>query len=398
MELNIQTAELALREAAESNPGAWAEHSRYVAEACKNIALHCKDLSSEQAYIFGLLHDIGRYAGVSSERHLIDGYRYCMERGWGKAAQICISHAFMIQDIATSIGEFDVSDEDYLFMKEFVANAVYDDYDRLVQLCDALAMPSGFCLLEKRFVDVTMRYGVHPATIDRWKKILEIKERFEDQIGCSIYALLPALWKTVFVKGDIVYYESSDFLETADSDTLKQIARTRELTRKYYFPDYGDTEKRTSIFRELLGGIGENVAIDTPFHCDYGKNIFWGNDVIVNMNCTFVDNKTIRIGDRVLIASNVQIYTSTHPVLPQERFVPDWRERQTTFFRTYARPIEIESNVWIGGGCILLPGVTIGKNSVIGAGSVVTRPIPPNCAAVGNPCRVIRYFDTDRER
>ena len=398
MELNIQTAELALREAAESNPGAWAEHSRYVAEACKNIALHCKDLSSEQAYIFGLLHDIGRYAGVSSERHLIDGYRYCMERGWGKAAQICISHAFMIQDIATSIGEFDVSDEDYLFMKEFVANAVYDDYDRLVQLCDALAMPSGFCLLEKRFVDVTMRYGVHPATIDRWKKILEIKERFEDQIGCSIYALLPALWKTVFVKGDIVYYGSSDFLETADSDTLKQIARTRELTRKYYFPDYGDIEKRTSILRELLGGIGENVLIDTPFHCDYGKNIFLGNDVIINMNCTFVDNKTIRIGDRVLIASNVQIYTSTHPVLPQERFVPDWRERQTTFFRTYARPIEIESNVWIGGGCILLPGVTIGKNSVIGAESVVTRPVPPNCVAVGNPCRVIRYFDTGRER
>ena len=121
MELNIQTAELALREAAESNPGAWADHSRFVAEACKNIASHCKDLSSEQAYIFGLLHDIGRYAGVSSERHLIDGYRYCMERGWGKAAQICISHAFMIQDIATSIGVFDVSDEDYLFMKEFVA-------------------------------------------------------------------------------------------------------------------------------------------------------------------------------------------------------------------------------------------------------------------------------------
>ena len=78
-----------------------------------------------------------------------------------------------------------------------------------------------------------------------------------------------------------MYYESSDFLETADSDTLKQIARTRELTRKYYFSDYRDTEKRTSILRELLGGIGENVAIDTPFHCDYGKNIFLGNDVII---------------------------------------------------------------------------------------------------------------------
>lgn len=136
---------------------------------------------------------IGRYAGVSSERYLIDGYRYCMERGWEKAAQICISHAFMIQDIETSIGVFDVSDEDYLFMKEFVANAVYDDYDRIVQLCDSLALPTGFCLLEKRFVDVTIRYGVHPFTVDRWKKVLEIKALFEKEIGGSIYDLLPGI-------------------------------------------------------------------------------------------------------------------------------------------------------------------------------------------------------------
>lgn len=198
MELNRQTAELALREASQSNPGAWADHSRYVAEACKNIALHCKHLSADQAYLLGLLHDIGCYAGVSSEKHLIDGYRYCMERGWEKAAQICISHAFIIQDINTSIGKFDVSEDDYLFMKEFVANAVYDDYDRLVQLCDALAMPTGFCLLEKRFVDVTIRYGIHPATIDRWKKILEIKQLFESEMGCSIYTLLPGVVENSF--------------------------------------------------------------------------------------------------------------------------------------------------------------------------------------------------------
>lgn len=198
MELNKQTAELALEKASESNPGAWVEHSRYVAEACKNIALHCNNLSAGQAYIFGLLHDIGRYAGVSSEKHLIDGYRYCMERGWEKAAQICISHAFMIQDIHTSIGKFDVSDDDYLFMKKFIENAVYDDYDRLVQLCDSLALPTGFCLLEKRFVDVTIRYGVHPATIDRWKKILEIKELFEKEIGCSVYSLLPGVVENSF--------------------------------------------------------------------------------------------------------------------------------------------------------------------------------------------------------
>ena len=183
----------------------------------------------------------------------------------------------------------------------------------------------------------------------------------------------------------------------SDESVFEEQVVCRRILQKLNFMDRADFDGIAEVVKVLLGK-SDNAFINPPFYCDYGKNIFLGNDVIVNMNCTFVDNKTIRIGDRVLIASNVQIYTSSHPVLPQERFVPDWRERQTTFFRTYARPIEIESNVWIGGGCILLPGVTIGKNSVIGAGSVVTRPIPPNCVAVGNPCRVIRYFDTDRER
>ena len=191
MKLDCKMAELELENAEKSNPGLWAAHSRYVAMACKNIALRCEELSADKAYILGLLHDIGRYAGVSSEKHLIDGYRYCMERRWEKAAQICISHGFMIQDINTSIGTFDVSKEDYQFMKQFIKNAVYDDYDRLVQLCDALALPTGFCLLEKRFVDVAIRYGTPPSTIDRWKKILEIKAMFEKKAGCSIYDLLP---------------------------------------------------------------------------------------------------------------------------------------------------------------------------------------------------------------
>lgn len=198
MEPNRQDAELALKRAAASNPGAWEDHSRYVAAACEKIAARREGMSSERAYILGLLHDIGRYAGVTSERHLIDGYRYCMERGWEKAAQICISHAFMIQDIKTSIGTFDVSREDYLFMEKFVADAVYDDYDRLVQLCDSLALPTGFCILEKRFVDVTLRYGVHPATIDRWKKTIEIKEAFEKKIGCMVYELLPGVAENSF--------------------------------------------------------------------------------------------------------------------------------------------------------------------------------------------------------
>ena len=198
MDLDCKRAEQELEKAGKSNPGPWTEHSRYVALACRNIARRCEGLSPDMAYIFGMLHDIGRYAGVSSERHLIDGYRYCMERGWEKAAQICISHAFMIQDIETSIGEFDMSGEDYQFMKQFVKNAVYDDYDRLVQLCDSLALPTGFCLLEKRFVDVTIRYGVHPSTVERWKKILEIRDLFQEKAGCSIYDLLPGVVENSF--------------------------------------------------------------------------------------------------------------------------------------------------------------------------------------------------------
>ena len=185
MEPDRFTAEQSLKDAYKSNPGPWTGHSRHVAEACERIASHCRHLSSEKAYILGLLHDIGRYAGVTSERHHIDGYRYCMERGWEKAAK-------------TSIGTFDVSEEDYQFMKKFVMEAVYDDYDRLVQLCDSLALPAGFCLLEKRFVDVTIRYGVHPSTVDRWKKVLEIRAYFENEIGCSIYELLPGVVENSF--------------------------------------------------------------------------------------------------------------------------------------------------------------------------------------------------------
>lgn len=161
----------------------------------------------------------------------------------------------------------------------------------------------------------------------------------------------------------------------------------------YYFTDHKDAVKRRSILKELLGSIGENVAIDTPFYCDYGKNIHIGNNVIINMNCTFVDNKEITIGDYVLIASNVQIYTSSHPVLPQERLIFENTKEPESFFKTFALPVAIQDNVWVGGGCIILPGVTIGKNSVIGAGSVVTRSIPENSVAVGNPCRVIRQLD-----
>lgn len=114
------------------------------------------------------------------------------------------------------------------------------------------------------------------------------------------------------------------------------------------------------------------------------------------MNCTFVDCNQITIGDNVLIASNVQLYTAAHPVELSERLTPDWDAKTGQYFcRTYALPIRIGSGCWLGGGVIVLPGVTIGDGCVIGAGSVVTKDIPANSLAVGNPCRVIRKINVD---
>ena len=182
-------------------------------------------------------------------------------------------------------------------------------------------------------------------------------------------------------------------VSSASTDELKTIANARRLTREYNTIDYEDRENRRRVLTELFGKIGDNVAVDTPLYCNYGKNIYIGNNVIININCTFIDDAEIIIGDNVLIASNVQFYTATHMPEPKERIIENWEKKGTNWFSTYSESITIEDGVWIGGGAIILPGVKIGRNSVIGAGSIVNRSIPDNCVAVGNPCRPIRYFN-----
>ncbi|WFR58741.1 HD domain-containing protein [Anaerocolumna sp. AGMB13025] len=191
-------AEEELMNAGRMNPGLWIGHSRYVAKACQIIAGLTDTMDEEKAYILGLMHDIGRRVGIVSERHLIEGYKYCKSKGWEDTAKICITHSFMIQDTKTSIGKWDVPEEEYIFMRDFVASARYDDYDLLVQLGDNLALATGFCLLEKRFVDTTRRYGVNEYTVARWNRVFEIKEHFEKLIGTSVYQVLPGVKENTF--------------------------------------------------------------------------------------------------------------------------------------------------------------------------------------------------------
>ena len=180
---------------------------------------------------------------------------------------------------------------------------------------------------------------------------------------------------------------------TADESTLQLALRAKRLLRLLNECDYSDEERKRLILGELFGSMGEHVHVDIDFHCEYGRNIHVGSNVIINMNCTFVDNHRIDIGNRVLIASDVKMYTATHSTNPSVRNYSG-HPNPAIWCQTYARPIKIEDEVWIGGGAILLPGVTIGKGSVVGAGAVVSRDIPPYSVAVGNPARVIKSVET----
>ncbi len=183
---------------------------------------------------------------------------------------------------------------------------------------------------------------------------------------------------------------------TADPEMLQIIYRCKRLVRELNDTDMENIPRRHHLLSELFGSMGDNVHVDIDFHCEYGINIHCGNDVIINMNCTFVDNNRIDIGNNVLIASDVKIYTATHTTDVVGRTNSQENKKISgCFCRTFSCPVRIEDNVWIGGGAILLPGVVIGRNSVIGAGSVVTRSIPENCVAVGNPCRVIKHITNE---
>ena len=147
----------------------------------------------------------------------------------------------------------------------------------------------------------------------------------------------------------------------------------------------GDEEEKDRLIKDILGKTGENINIEAPFHCDYGYNIEVGENFYANYNLTVLDVGKVRIGANAQIAPNVSIYTAGHPIHPDSR----------NSGYEYGIDITIGDNVWIGGNTCIMPGVHIGNNVVIGAGSVVTKDIPDNVIAVGNPCRIVREITED---
>ncbi|MCR5789641.1 MAG: HD domain-containing protein [Lachnospiraceae bacterium] len=186
-----------LKNAEALNPGPWVGHSINVGIAARNIAEKIPGLNPEKAYILGLMHDIGRRVGVvDNTTHVYEGYQYCMEKGWDEAARVCMTHSYLRMEDEF---RYEPENENERIIKEYIINCIPDDYDKLIQLCDSLATDYGFVILEKRFVDVTRRYGIIETYIKGWEVAFEIKEYFEEQMGCSVYDVLPDIEKTTLL-------------------------------------------------------------------------------------------------------------------------------------------------------------------------------------------------------
>lgn len=186
---------------------------------------------------------------------------------------------------------------------------------------------------------------------------------------------------------DNITRRENEMAYIADEKCFEQMKKTREKIYRYNNIPPERENELDELLREILGKAGKNAWIMQPFRCDYGFNISVGDNFYANYNFTVLDVAKVNIGDNVFIAPNVSIYTAGHPLHPYAR---------NTMYE-YGISVTIESDCWIGGNCVICPGVTIKKGCVIGAGSVVTKDIPPMSLAVGNPCKVIREI-TDEDK
>jgi maltose O-acetyltransferase len=171
-----------------------------------------------------------------------------------------------------------------------------------------------------------------------------------------------------------------EWYDASDGELVQDRNRARTLLKQYNNTGPYEQALRQKVLRDLIPAQGPGLWIEPPFYCDYGSNIILGEKVYFNFNCTILDVLPVTIGNGVLIGPSVQIYTALHPM--------NWQER--ALGKESGKPVVIGSYVWVGGSAIICPGVSIGHRSIIGAGSVVTKNIPDDVFAAGNPCRVIQ--------
>ena len=193
-----QQAEDYLAEAKSLNPGPWVAHSIQVGQAAHRIAIAHPTLDPERAYILGLLHDIGRREGVFHMRHVLDGYNFLIAEGYSEAARICLTHSYPIPDVGARSGKWDATAAEEACLADFLAKIEYTPYDRLIQLCDAICLPRGPVLIEKRLLDVTLRHGFNDFTTRKWQAFFDIQQEFETALGRSVYSLLPGVVENTF--------------------------------------------------------------------------------------------------------------------------------------------------------------------------------------------------------
>lgn len=191
--ITIDQAQRELAAAAQMNPGPWQQHSLSVAKNAQLIAQHVPHMDGDTAYVMGLMHDIGRRAGVTGIKHIFDGYDYMMSLGEPELARICLTHSFPMKDVHTFSGKYDCTQAQLDFLKSFLVQREYDDYDLLIQLCDAISLPNGACIMEKRLIDVALRHGLPEFTIEKWKAFMRTKTHFDRLCGVNVYTLLPGI-------------------------------------------------------------------------------------------------------------------------------------------------------------------------------------------------------------
>jgi maltose O-acetyltransferase len=177
---------------------------------------------------------------------------------------------------------------------------------------------------------------------------------------------------------------AGELYDALDPELVAGRIKARELCQRLNAAPDRDEILRRELCRQIFGKGGDTVWMQPPFHCDYGTNIELGERVFFNFNCTVLDVCRVRIGDYSLFGPGVQVLTPMHPLDAALR-----RKQE------YGKPVDIGADVWVGAGALILPGVTIGSGTVIGAGSIVTRDLPANMFAAGNPCRVIREITAD---